>query len=113
MANLAIYSRTVTAAAALSAHRAVTVAGAVAGAGANCLGFARNAAAIGEDVTVDVLGSTHAEAGAAIAVGAALELDASGRVVTLAAGEKVGRMAPFQVAAGAAGAIVEILLIPN
>lgn len=113
MANLAIYSRTVTAAAALSAHRACTVAGAVPAAGANALGFTRNAAAIGEDVTVDVVGSTHAEAGAAIAVGAAVEVDNQGRVITLASGAKVGRMAPMQAAATAAGQVVEILLIPN
>lgn len=111
--NIALLTLTVTASAALSANRGVTGAGAVPAAGANVAGFTRTSAASGELVPVDVLGTTIAEAGAAIAAGAAVEVDNLGRVITLAAGVKVGRMAPGQAAAGAAGALVEIVLIPN
>lgn len=113
MPNIAILSLTVTATAALFANRGVTGVGAVPAAAAHVIGFTRNAAAIGENVAVDVLGTTIAEAGAAIAVGAAVEVDNLGRVITLAAGTKVGRMVPGQAAAGAAGALVEINLIPS
>lgn len=102
----------VTATAALTANRAVTGAGAVPAAAANCLGIARVAAAIGERCPVTVLGTAIAEAGAAIAANAALELDASGRVVTKSAGATIGRMAPGYTAS-AAGDLVEIILIPN
>ena len=112
--NYAVMTLTVTAAAVLTANRGVTGAGAVPAAGANVIGFTRSsAAAIGDLVPVDVLGTAEAEAGAAIAVGAAVEVDNLGRVVTLAAGVKVGRMAPAQAAAIAAGQVVEIVLIPN
>jgi hypothetical protein len=112
--NHAVLTLTVTAAAALSANRGVTGAGAVPAAAAHVIGFTRtSAAAAGDLVPVDVLGTTIAEAGAAIAVGAAVEVDNLGRVITLAAGVQVGRMAPGQIAAGAAGALVEIVLIPS
>lgn len=111
--NTAILTLTVTAAATLSANRGVTGGGAVPAAAASVIGFTRTSGASGDLVPVDVLGTTVAEAGAAIAVGAAVEVDNLGRVITLASGVKVGRMAPGQAAAGAAGALVEIVLIPN
>lgn len=104
---------TVTAAAALTASRFVTVGGAVPAAGAACIGVTRTGGATGDLVPVDVLGVTEVETGAAIAAGAAIEVDNQGRAVTLSTGIKVGRMAPGQAAAGAAGAIVEVVLIPN
>lgn len=113
MAKIVILALTVQAAATLSANRGITGAGAVPAAAAHVIGFTRNAAVSGDQVTVDVLGTTEAEAGAAIAVGAAVEVDNLGRVITLASGIKVGRMAPGQAAAGAAGDIVEIVLIPS
>jgi len=103
---------TVIATAALTQNRAVTVAGALPAAAGNSLGFAQTGGAIGEAVPVAVMGTAIAEAGAAIAAGAAVELDASGRVVTKSAGATVGRMAPGAVAS-AAGDMVEVLLIPN
>lgn len=108
-----VQTLTVIAAAALSANRGVTGAGAVPAAGAAIAGITRTSGAIGDPVPVDTLGTTMAESGAAIAVGAALEVDNQGRVITLASGTKVARMAPGQAAVGAAGALVEIVLIPN
>ncbi len=110
--NIATLTLTVTAAAALSANRGVTIAGAVPAAGAAIAGFTRTAAAIGDLVPVDCGGTVLAETGAAIAVGAALEVDAQGRVVTNTTGVKVGRMAPGQAAATAAGQVVELIYIP-
>lgn len=112
--NIAVLTLTVTAASALVVNRGVTGAGAVPAAGASVAGFTRtSAAAAGDLVPIDVLGTADAEAGAAIAVGAAVEVDNLGRVITLASGVKVGRMAPGQAAATAAGQIVEIVLIPS
>lgn len=100
----------VVATAALSANRAVTAAGAVPSAAARCVGFTDYAAAIGERVSYGAMGTVVAEAGAAFAVDAALELDATGRVVTKSAGVTVGHAL---AAATAAGQLVEILVIPN
>ena len=111
--NYANLTLTVVAAAALLAKRGVTATGAVPAAGANIVGFTRTGGAIGDLVPVDCGGTAEAEAGAAIAVGAAVEVDNLGRVITLASGAKVGRMAPMQAAATAVGQSVEILVIPN
>ena len=95
----------------VAAHRMVTHAGAQAGADANTLGVARTAGVSGDKISVDVIGTGIVEAGAAIADGAQLETDASGRVVTWAtSGPVVGRALQ---AAGAAGEFIEVLLIPN
>jgi hypothetical protein len=95
---------------ALTQARAVTGLGAVPAAAARCLGIARTNAAIGERVPVDVDGTSIAESGAAIAIDAALELDASGRVITKSAGVTIGRALST---ASAAGQMVEVLLIAN
>lgn len=100
----------IVATAALTQFRAVNAAGAVPAAGANSLGFAQHGAAIGEAAPVVALGTAIAEAGAAISVGALVETDASGRVITRSAGAIVGRAL---TAAGAAGDQVEVFLIPN
>lgn len=113
MAMLNIMALTVTATAALTAGRGVTTAGALPAAGGAIAGFARTDAAVGDNVAVDVLGVAEVETGGAIAAGAAVEVDAQGRVVTAGAGQKVGRMAPLQAAATAAGQRVEIVLIPH
>lgn len=105
-----VFSHSVVAAAALINARAVTAAGALPAAAGRCLGFARFDAPIGTRVTVAVLGATVAEAGGVIAAGAALELDALGRVVTKAAGVTVGSALN---AAAAAGDKIEIVLIAN
>lgn len=105
-----ILTLSVVATAALTQYRAVTAAGAVPGAGARCLGVTDFSAASGDRVSVGVLGTVIAEAGAAFALGAALEVDALGRYITKNAGVTV---AHALAAAGAAGNLVEILLIPN
>ncbi len=95
----------------VAANRFVTPAGLQAGADANTLGVARYAGVSGEKITLDVIGTAVVEAGAAIAAGATLETDASGRAVTWAtSGGKVG--IALQAAAGA-GAMIEVLLLPN
>lgn len=95
----------------VAAHRFVTAAGAQAGVDANTLGVARGAGVAGEKITVDVIGTAIVESGAAIAAGATLESDASGRAVTWASsGGKVG--IALQAAAGA-GEFIEVLLLPN
>ncbi len=92
-------------------YRFVTPAGAQAGADANTLGVARVAGVSGEDIPVDTLGTAIVEAGAAIAAGATLKSDASGRGITwVTAGAKV---AIALQAATAAGEFIEVLLIPN
>jgi hypothetical protein len=100
----------VIATAALTQFRGVTAAGAVPAAAAASLGFAQNGGAIGDAVPVVVLGTAIAEAGAAIAVGALIEIDATGRAITRSAGAIVGRAL---TAAAAAGDQVEVFLIPN
>ncbi len=95
---------------AITAERFVTPAGAQAGAGVNALGVARSDAASGQSLPVDVLGTAIVTAGAAIAAGALVETDATGRAITRSAGAIVGRALQ---AAAAAGARIEVLLIPN
>ena len=95
---------------ALTQARAVNGLGALPAAAARCLGIARTTAAIGDRVSIDVDGTAIGEAGAAVAVDAALELDALGRFITKSAGVTVGRALS---AAGAAGQMIEILLIAN
>lgn len=111
--NIALLTFTVKAAAVLAANRGVTAGGAVPAAGAAICGFTRTSAAAGDLLPVDALGTTLAESGAAIAAGAAVEIDAQGRVVTKAAGIAVGRLVPGNAGAGGAGELVEILLIPH
>lgn len=110
--NTAVLTHTVSAAGVIAANRFVTPLGAQAGADANTLGAARfAAAAAGEKIPVDVLGTAVVEAGAAIAAGATVKSDASGRAITwVTSGAKVGIALQ---AAGAAGEMVEILLVPN
>jgi hypothetical protein len=104
----------VVSAAALSANRFVTTAGAVPAAAATCLGVAQTkAVGAGERIPVTVLGTEIVEFGAAVAAGAAIECDVQGRAITLAAGVKLGRLAPDQAAITAAGQFGEVILIPN
>ncbi len=107
-----ILTLTVTASGAIAANRFVTPAGAQAGADANTLGVSQLAASgAGVKIPVVVLGTAVVEAGAAVAAGATLESDASGRAVTWAtSGPKI---AIALDAAGAAGDFIEVLTIPN
>ncbi len=103
---------TMTATAAITPNRFVTPAGALAGAGVNAQGVAQSNAAVGEKFAATVIGTEIVETGAAIAAGALIETDATGRAITKAAGVAVARLAPGEVAA-AAGQFVEVVLIPN
>jgi hypothetical protein len=108
--NYANLTLSVEAAAALLANRAVTVSGAVPAAGAAVIGFTRTSGESRDVVPVDAGGTVTAEAGAAIAKGAALEVDDLGRVITKTTGVTVGRAL---AAADAAGAVIEIRFIAN
>lgn len=109
--SISLLTLSVVSAGAVAAGRFVTHTGAQAGAAANTLGVTRSAvAAANETVPVDVIGTAVVESGAAIAAGAALETDASGRAVTKASGPTVARALQ---AASAAGEFIEVLLIPN
>lgn len=109
---ISLLALTMTASGAITANRFVTPAGAVAGAGVNAQGVADSDAAIGAKFSTNVLGTAVVETGAAIAAGALIETDATGRAITKAAGVAVARLAPGEVAT-AAGQFVEVVLIPN
>lgn len=112
-ASISILTLTVTAAGALAANRFVTQAGAYPAAGAAAFGVTRTSAAtVGDLVPVDVMGTAIAEAGAAITLEAALQVDATGRVVPLTVGSK-SPVARAMAAAGAAGDLIEVLLVPS
>lgn len=110
IAYTALLTHSLIATAALTQYRAVTGAGAVPAAGARALGIAAVSGAIGERVPVIIEGTAAAEAGAAVVVDAALEVDASGRFITKASGVAVARAL---TAATAAGQQIEVLLIAN
>lgn len=110
--SIPVQTLSVKAIAILTNQRFVSPTGGVAAAAGNALGVTRSDAAVGEYAPVDVLGTTLVTAGAAIAAGAAVEVGATGKAVTLNAGVKVGRLAPGASAA-ADGDTVEIILIPN
>lgn len=107
--NMSVCSFTILAVGAVLAHRFVDVTGAPAGADANTLGVA---AYDGTDVdtTVDTLGIVSVEAGAAVAAGAEISSDATGRAVTKVAGPVVARA--LDAAAGV-GELIRCVLIPN
>ena len=108
--SVPILTLTVVAAAALSEHQAVGYDGNVAGAGLTMQGVASYDAVTGDKVAVDVAGTAVAIAGAAVAVGADLEVNASGQLITQSAGVSVGRALQ---AASAAGDLFEIMLLPK
>lgn len=96
--TLAVMS--IVAAAALTARRFVTPGGAVPAAGAWCPGVANADYAAGETAGVVTHGVELVEAGGAVAVGAAVQTDASGRAITLSAGIGLGRKLDEATAAG-------------
>lgn len=108
--NISTLTLTVAAAAALTINRFVTATGAVPSANGNALGVTRTSGAQGDLVPVDVMGTALVEASAAISAGAAVATTNDGRAVTYSTGVAVGRA--LQAASGA-GALVEVLLIPN
>lgn len=110
--HISLLALTVNAAGALNPHRFVGHDGNTAVAAGNALGVARTAAAIGEDLAVDVIGTAIVEAGGAISAGAEIEVGADGVAVTKNAGVTVARIAPGE-SASAAGELIEVLLIAN
>ena len=111
--NISTLTLTVAAGGALAANRFITQVGAYPTAGAAAFGVTRtSAAASGDLIPVDVQGTAIVETGAAITADAALMVDAEGRVVPLTTGSKspVGRA---MGAAAAAGAFIEVLLVPS
>lgn len=96
-----------TAAASLTQYQLVDAAGAVATAASAALGAVTTDAATGDDIAVDVLGTTIALSGAAISNGAELEVGTDGAVVTKTTGLPVGIALQ---AAAAAGEPIEIFL---
>lgn len=108
---ISLLTLTLVAAGTIVANRFVTAGGVQAGADGNAIGVANTAAVSGEKFPVTAKGTAVVEAGAAIAVGATLEVGASGRAVTWAtSGGKVGYALE---AAGAAGQMIEVLLLDN
>lgn len=96
----------VPAAANLSRRRFATNAGTVPAAGAWCPGIVTADVDSGEQASVNTHGALLVESGAAIAADAAVQTDASGRAITLAAGVSLGRALD---AAAAAGEFIRIL----
>lgn len=104
-----IYTRSIVATAALTAHRFVSMAGGVAAAGGLALGVGRMTVASGEAQSVDVLGTAPFEAGGAIAAGGMVQIGASGKGIAHAGGLAV---AVALEAASGDGVVVEGLMLP-
>lgn len=90
----------------LARYRFVSFLGGVPAAGAAVLGVATTGFDAGEQAGVNTHGEILVEAGAAIAVGAEVESDATGRAVTKTTGVAFGRV---RDAAAAAGDIIRVL----
>lgn len=97
---------TVLATSALARFRFANFAGATANATDAALGVPVTAFDAGEQASVATHGEMLVEAGAAVALGAQVQSDATGRAITLAAGVAAGRA---RDAATAAGDIIRVL----
>lgn len=102
-----LLSLTVRAAGAIARGRGVGFDGnQIAAAGAKPMGIALTAGTAGQDVTLVAAGTAIVETGAAVALGAAVAMDAQGRVVTAAAlAVAAGATAVTSAAANGAAAI--------
>jgi hypothetical protein len=98
--SVILASISILAAVALAPRRFVTTAGTVPASGVYCPGVANGSFDAGEYAGVDTHGVVLVEAGAAVAVDAAVQCDASGRAITLAAGVSLGRALDAATAAG-------------
>ncbi len=107
--NVPVLTLSVVATAAHAEHLAVSMAGALSGAGAIILGITTELAVSGKQVPVVVLGTAVATAGAAVAAGAELEATAAGKLITKSTGIVVARALQ---AAAADGDKFEVLLTP-
>lgn len=103
---------TVTAAGAVAACRFVGFGGAqVTAAGAKALGVSTTSALDGDDLAIDVIGTTVIESGGAIAVGDDIVADSQGRaIVNPAVGGEIVLAQALDGASGA-GEFVEVLLV--
>jgi hypothetical protein len=109
--NTPLLALPVTLSGTVAANRFITPAGAYASADGNTLGVVRSGGGSGDKVTADVIGTAIVEAGAAVAAGATLKVDSTGRGITwVTSGARVGIALQ---AAGAAGNMIEVLLLPN
>lgn len=110
--NIALLTISRTSTAAVAQYQPVLASGAVAVAAGNAVGFAQVAvAASGQLYPAVVAGTSKAIAGAAIAVGALVEVHTTvTKVVTRSAGVSIGRAL---TAAAADGDEIEVLIIPN
>lgn len=104
-----VYTRSVVAIAALTAHRFVSFAGGVAAAGGVALGLGRMTVALGDTQAVDAIGTSPMEAGGAIAVGGLIEVGQEGKGIANAGGIAV---AVALEAAAADGDIIETFVLP-
>lgn len=95
---------------AITLYRGVTFAGAqVSVAGTKVMGIARRSAASGTELDLVAKGTAVCEAGAAVALGAHVAMDASGRVITTTTLDSTQTGNALQAAA-AAGDLIEVLL---
>lgn len=97
---------------AVLANRFITPAGAIAGAGVNVQGVAQANAADGTLFGKSLIGTEIVETGGALAAGALVESDATGRAITHNLGVAVARLAPGESATGA-GQFVLVHLFAN
>lgn len=108
--KIPLLTLSIAAAAAISENQAVGYDGNVATAAGAMKGLAISDAAIGDQLGVDVLGTSIGIAGGAVADEAELEVGAGGKLVTKAAGKVVARALQ---AAAADGDLIEIMLLPS
>lgn len=102
-----LLTTTIAAAAALTRLRLVDYAGSPCGAGVRALGVANAAYDAGEQAGVAAKGELLVEVGAAVAVGDAVQSDATSRVVPLSTGVVFGAA---RDAATAAGEFIRVLV---
>lgn len=110
--NLAILTLTVKLAADVPANRFIDQDGTLPSAGGKAFGVTRVDGVTGDLMPVDVLGTTIAECGGAVAFDADLMVDAAGKVVTLT-GTAKRPVARAMEAGSGDGAKIEILLLPT
>lgn len=108
--KISLLTLSIAAAGALAAERFVTTAGAYATAADHADGVTTTKAALGELVSIDVLGTAVVTAGAAISKNAYVQVGSDGKAVTRTTGIAVARALQ---AAAADGDRIEVLLIPN
>lgn len=108
-ANIPLGTVGITATATIAQYQPIQASGAAATAAGNAVGFANVAGVSGDRIPTTVIGTAIAVAGAAIAVGALVEVHTTvAQVVTKAAGIAIGRAL---TAASAAGDLIEVLII--